>query len=117
MDELSTTWYHRFQMNSGSDSVLTYLECLDACTNNAELVEQFNRLSGYRLGESAKRSPIQILIDETTEYDAVVQNRESTAFRQFALFVKEIVWDRLPPEDRQMSSWVPQGKLESFATA
>lgn len=95
--------------------MLTYLECLESCTSNAELIEQFNRLSGYKLGESAKRSPIQVLIDETTEYDAVVQKRESTAFRQFALFVKEIVWDRLPPEDRQLRCWVPQGKLEMLA--
>ena len=92
--------------------MLTYLECLHACTFNPELVAEFNRLSGYDFGESARRSPIQVMIDEVTEFDEVVRERERKAFRQFALFVKDVVWDRLPVEARQMHCWVPEGQLE-----
>jgi hypothetical protein len=106
------------EMNSGrTHPLLTFLECLHECTINDEFVTQFNRLTGYRLGDSARRSPIQMLIDEATGFDDVVQEREHQTFRQFALFVKGVVWDRLPANDRQTHCWVPSGEMELPASA
>lgn len=68
---------------------MTFHECLMFCAKQSELVENFNRLTGYKLGEP--RSPIDQMIDQAT-------GLEDEAMREFISFVHEFVWLRLPRE-------------------
>jgi len=89
---------------------ITYLDCLRRSALHDEFVENFVRLTGQKLGEAARLSPIERMIDEVTQFDELLSPREDAAFRTFALFVKDIVWDRLPPEQRNLDCWVPAGQ-------
>ncbi|MBC8737077.1 hypothetical protein F6X40_09675 [Paraburkholderia sp. UCT31] len=93
---------------------ISYLACLKESVGNSEFVAQFNRLTGLKLGESAMRSPLERCIDEATGHDDAVAAREDFAFRQFALFVKDI-WERLPPDERATRCWVPAGSFSFVA--
>jgi hypothetical protein len=88
-------------------SKLTFLDCLWVAVSNAELVANYNRLTGEHLGEQPKRSPIELLVDQATGYEETVQDVEVERMRKFASFVKDIVWDRLPQDIRDTSCWVP----------
>ena len=88
-------------------SQVTFLDCLREAVNNAELVSNYNRLTGEHLGESAKRSPIERLVDQATGHNKAIQDEEMQAMRKFADFVKDVVWDRLPIDIKDTNCWVP----------
>lgn len=64
---------------------MTFEECCQKCVSNESLVKQFNRLTGHNLG--AKRTPIQLAIDESCNY-----NPNEEAFPDFCQFVFNYVW-------------------------
>lgn len=70
---------------------MTFAECVLECGKNAELVEQFDRLTGSSLSKLGARAPLDRMVDEATGYDKAQATK-------FAAFVYEVVWIRLPPE-------------------
>jgi hypothetical protein len=70
---------------------MTFIGCLMQCLDTPELVREFDRLNGTHLGTVATRSPLDAAIDEAT-------GRDKAALDQFAAFVYEFVWTRLPPD-------------------
>jgi hypothetical protein len=67
---------------------LTFTDCCFECIKNAEFVKEFNRLTGYKLGQ--KRTGMEVAIDKACGYDP---NKE--ALPVFVAFVYEYVWSRL----------------------
>lgn len=64
---------------------MTFAECCVHCIGNQDLVKEFNRLSGLKLG--MRRAPIERLIDETCGYDP-----DKEAFPLSCRFVYEFIW-------------------------
>lgn len=91
-------------------SLLTFTRCLQEATGNLEFVDNFTRLTGIRLLPVPASTPLERLIDKTVGYGEVGEN-ELAGFRQFALFVKDTIWDRLPAEIRDLKSWVIPGQF------
>lgn len=77
---------------------MTFIECLRACAAHSELVENFNRLTGSRLG--IDRSPVEALVDQATGYEEVLAAQQAAQCAQFVQFVFDAIWTRLPPEAR-----------------
>jgi hypothetical protein len=71
---------------------VTFADCVLACLNNRELLASLDRLRGTNL--SRRGSPIELAIDEAT-------GRAEADVAVFLEFVKDVVWDRLPPEVRE----------------
>jgi len=92
----------------GNMSRLTFTRCLQEATGNLEFVDNFTRLTGIRLLPVPASTPLERLIDKTVGYGEVGEN-ELAGFRQFALFVKDTIWDRLPAEVRDLKGWVIPG--------
>ena len=61
--------------------------CLE-CIRNKELVGEYNRLTGKRLGVDS-RAPIEKIIDETIGYQAELDKKEMGFF---VLFVLDVIW-------------------------
>lgn len=64
-----------------------------ACAGNWELVSEFNRLSGFHLGET--RTPIEVQIDTACGYDP-----DQEAIPHFLDFIYECIWLPLLAQDR-----------------
>lgn len=64
---------------------MTFEDCCKYCLNNKTLVEQFNRLTGLRLG--AERSKIEKIIDASCGYEP-----DNEAIPAFVSFVFQYVW-------------------------
>ena len=64
---------------------MTFEECCVKCVKEEELVSEFNRLSGFCLGQ--KRLPVEKAIDEACGYDP-----DKEAFPAFCRFVYEYIW-------------------------
>jgi len=64
---------------------MTFEECCIKCVENEELVNQFNRLTGCKLGVS--KTPIEKIIDESCKY-----NSTKETFGIFCQFVFDHVW-------------------------
>lgn len=88
---------------------VSFWDCLHSAVQAPELLAQYNRLTGNHLGDSARRTPLERLIDQTSGFEQTLAQQELEAFGQFALFVKDCVWERLPPETRRGACWVPTG--------
>jgi hypothetical protein len=73
----------------------TFEEVVAYAVGNSELVKEFNRLSGCNLGQSAQRTGLDRLIDESTGYSGETDDDMA----KFAAFVWEFVWCRLPREE------------------
>lgn len=67
---------------------MTFHECVLECAANRELVAEYDRLTGSRLGQLPNRSPIEQMVDEAS-------GRNNTEAAKFAVFVHEFVWTRL----------------------
>lgn len=61
---------------------ITFLECLEMCIQQADLIAQWERLSGKKLVAS---NPLDRMIDEATGYDQAVMG-------EFVDFVYNYVW-------------------------
>lgn len=70
-------------------SDMTFFACLLQCLDTPELVREFDRLCGTHLSTLTSRSPLDAAIDEAT-------GRDMAALEQFAAFVHEFIWLRLP---------------------
>lgn len=67
---------------------MTFEHCVLECSANADLVAQFNRLTGCTLGQSLRRSPLDVAIDDATGFSG-----ESAAdMDAFIAFVWNCVW-------------------------
>lgn len=85
---------------------ITYIDCLMSCLSNLEFVNNFNRLKDVNLGTSVHRSAIEALLNQSPGFEDVLDARENVVFRQFALYVKYMVWERLPAKHRSAKCWV-----------
>lgn len=74
---------------------LTFARCLAACLANRELVENYDRLRGTNVG--LRGSPLELMVDDAT-------GRLESDVAGFLAFVEDCVWDRLPPEVREVPS-------------
>lgn len=66
---------------------MTFEECVLICSENEELVAEFDRLSGTHLSSFGSRKPIDMMIDEAT-------GRDEEAMKKFVDFIYEFVWLR-----------------------
>ena len=69
-------------------------ECIAWCAGNAELVAEFNRLTGRNLGRSLKRSPMDRMVDDACG----VSGESEEDMIAWANFITDVVWMRLPDE-------------------
>lgn len=79
-------------------------DCVSYCAEFPEFVEQFNRMTGCRLGQRVPSWPIDALIDEATGYVVERQKKEVAETKMFEKFVYDCVWTRIDPADRQAGS-------------
>ena len=75
-----------------ADSITAFANLVMLCAAEPAFVEQFNRLTGCNLGQSANRSPLDMAIDEATGHSG--ENEDD--MKQFVQFVYEVMWLRLP---------------------
>jgi len=68
---------------------MTFSECVLYCSQNRELVENFDRLRGTNLAQVGRRSGIDAMIDQAT-------GRDDDSMAKFCEFVYECIWTRLP---------------------
>jgi len=71
---------------------MNFQEVAIECIRTPELVMEFNRLTGSKLGID-NRAPIERMIDEATGYI----NPETEDVRKFVNFVIEFIWLPLLP--------------------
>lgn len=64
---------------------MSFEDCVMACAGNREFVSEFNRLSGFHLGE--RRTPIEMQVDKACGYDP-----DQEAIPRFMDFVYEFIW-------------------------
>ena len=79
---------------------LGFYHTLVTSLSNADLVAQFNRLTGRSLGLRDPKTPIDAMIDKATGYDKERMEADALDMAAFAEFVKDCVWDRLTEQDR-----------------
>lgn len=65
----------------GNALPLTFEDCVRLCRGNAELVREWERLSGQRFA----RNPVETMVDQATGHGAAVA-------AAFEMFVLEYVW-------------------------
>jgi hypothetical protein len=70
---------------------MTFNDCVFECAKNNEFIREFNRLTGCNFGQSLKRSPIVIAVDDATGFSG--ESPEDMGL--FVAFVDEFVWSRL----------------------
>lgn len=70
------------------EAMETFGRILEICAGQPELVKEFNRLSGYHMGEP--RKPIEAAIDAVCGYDP-----DKEAFPAFAEFVFRYIFTPL----------------------
>lgn len=81
-----------------------FLRTLRQSIHTPGLVEQFNRLTGRKLGQRSPKTPIDAMIDKATGYEAVLAAEDAADMKAFAEFVRDVVWNRLPPHVRREMS-------------
>ena len=72
---------------------MTFIECLDYCIEQKDLVSEFNRLTNSKLGIDT-RSPIDKAIDKACGYD-----EQKKYMQEFIEFIYEFIW--LPLADKK----------------
>lgn len=75
---------------------MTFYECLMECAGNQDLVDQFNRLTGRKVGVADIRSPLDRMIDKASGYEETLTLKCEDDLRAFIDFCYEAVWARLP---------------------
>jgi hypothetical protein len=76
-----------------TENPLTFKKVIVECLTNKELVEQFNRLRGTKLGIDS-RAPIVRMIDEATGFkrDTMDERYKHDELRLFFEFVFDAIW-------------------------
>lgn len=64
---------------------MSFDECVIVCAGSQSLISEFNRLSGFHLGET--RTPIEVQIDTACGYDP-----DQEAIPHFLDFIFEFIW-------------------------
>lgn len=64
---------------------MNFLECCEECLKNDDLLREFNRLWGHKLG--VERKPIEKMVDKACGYDPNMK-----AMPDFVDFVYKFVW-------------------------
>ena len=70
---------------------MTFTEVATECIGTPELVKEFNRLTGCKLGID-KRHPIEKMVDKATGYQIELDKQESEDMKKFVKFVFEFIW-------------------------
>lgn len=83
---------------------MTFQEMVSECLKSDELIAEFNRLSGYRLG--ARRSGFEKAFDDVCGYDP-----DAAAIPAFVDFVYRCVWLPLRPEQFDNSDDTEIGRV------
>uniref|UniRef100_A0A6M3LRZ0 Uncharacterized protein n=1 Tax=viral metagenome TaxID=1070528 RepID=A0A6M3LRZ0_9ZZZZ len=65
---------------------MNFSEVAIECVGNHELVSEFNRLTGCKLGIDT-RAPIEKMIDDATGYEPEIED-----MRKFVAFVFDCIW-------------------------
>jgi hypothetical protein len=78
---------------------IPFTTCLKAALDSRELVNQFDRLNGNQLSAVAKRSPLEILVDQASGYDVEIEAMMQQTSLAFIAFVYEFIYLRLPDMD------------------
>jgi hypothetical protein len=76
-------------MTPDAPSIVTFVDCVRQAFSTPELIAEFDRLSKSNL--SRHGAGLDLMIDDAT-------GRRDTDLEQFIRFVREFIWDRLPPE-------------------
>ena len=71
---------------------VTFRDVVAMCVRSAEFVAHLERLTGEAFAFTRLRSPMDVLVDESSGRDAVEMAR-------FVVLVDELVWSRLPPTE------------------
>ena len=82
----TTPWDTMTLQFASSADALGFEAVLRECLANDDLVAQFDRLTSSNL--RLVRAPVNLAVDLAT-------GRTDSELRQFAAFVKDVVWDRL----------------------
>jgi hypothetical protein len=79
---------------------MTFYDCLLESIRTPELIKEFDRLQGSNIMKIfyEKRKPIEIMIDEATGYNKVLEEKAHKEMHEFIKFVYECVWCRLSSE-------------------
>lgn len=67
---------------------MSFTDVLFECIGNKKLISEFNRLTGFHMGE--RSAPLQSAIDDACGYDP-----DKEAFPEFVAFVHECIWQPL----------------------
>lgn len=78
---------------------IAFATCLKAALDSQEPVDQFDRLNGNQLSAVAKRSPLEILVDQASGYDVEIEAMMQQTSLAFIAFVYEFIYLRLPDMD------------------
>lgn len=81
-----------------------FLRTLRQSLHTPGLVEQFNRLTGRKLGQRSPKTQLDAMIDKATGFDVVRESENMDDMKAFAEFVRDVVWTRLPPHVRREMS-------------
>lgn len=79
-----------------SERKISFTQCVRTSLAQPSLVEEFNRLSGYNLGQSALSAPVESAIGDVRGLAEQLMAEERNAVKAFLNFVHEFVWKRLP---------------------
>jgi hypothetical protein len=83
-----------------TDAEQSFFNLVSYCASQPELVAQFNRLTGCKLGQSANRTAWERAIDDATG----APGESADDMRAFVTFVYECFWLRLPQKDKGEST-------------
>jgi hypothetical protein len=73
----------------------TFPDCVEYCLSQKELIEQYNRLTGSKIGVKSTPTALETLIDESCGYTPGLDEKE---YFKFFEFVRDVIWTRLPAE-------------------
>lgn len=81
---------------------ISFTQCVRTSLAQPELVNEFNRLSGHRIGQSALHAPVEsaIAIKDVAGLAEELMAEDRLAVTAFLHFVQDFVWARLPADVR-----------------
>ncbi len=75
--------------------MVTFNDCVLECCKTPALVKEFDRLLGTNLSRvliADKRPPIVRMIDESSGYQKVLDQKASEEMQKFITFIFEVIW-------------------------
>lgn len=73
---------------------MNFQDCVSECCQTRELVKEYNRLTGRNVLSNIydTRAPITRMIDESTGYQKVLDEKAHEDMQEFISFIFEYVW-------------------------